>query len=223
MMGDPAAAASAGSSFPPSTPTAAANPTPTPPRAPVAPPVPMLQRGEPPAPQTPVAAPAPPPPQTQNPWGALLASIADKPHAAWIRSFTLQSLEQDVAKLGVRPGERDMLKFVTPERRTTLAQMLGRIVGRPVRVEIESSPAGSQMDRSGALDASRGPRAQDAMALPLVREVMDLFDATIVDVRRADEANAAPSGPVLPPTPGAAAESDEAPIGDDPDYEPDIR
>lgn len=151
-----------------------------------------------------------------------MASIADKPHAAWIRSFTLQSLEQDVAKLEVRPGERDMLKFVTPERRTTLAQMLGRIVGRPVRVEIESPAAGSQMDRSAAADASRGPRAQDAIALPLVREVMDLFDATIVDVRRADEANAAPSGPVLPPTPGTA-ETDETPIGDDPDYEPDIR
>lgn len=115
-----------------------------------------------------------------------------------------------------------MLKFVTPERRTTLAQMLGRIVGRPVRVEIESPTAASQVDWSATADTSRGPRAQDAMALPLVREVMDLFDATIVDVRRAEEPYTAPSDPVLPASPGTA-ESDEAPIGDDPDYEPDIR
>jgi len=127
-----------------------------------------------------------------------------------------------VAKLEVRPGERDMLKFVTPERRTTLAQMLGRIVGRPVRVEIESPAAGSQADRAVAGDGSRGPRAQDAMALPLVREVMDLFDATIIDVRRMEDANAAPSGPALPPN-HDGSEGDEAPLGDDPDYEPDLR
>ncbi|MCE9592066.1 MAG: hypothetical protein K8S99_16280 [Planctomycetes bacterium] len=214
MTGDPATAVPAGSNIAPA------------PHAPLPPTV-----------VTSAPAPAAPPPLSSStpadPWAALLASIADKPQAAWVRSFTLRSLNEGVAHLAVRPGNRDMVSYAT-QRREDLAQMLGRIVGRPVRVEIDAAvsapPVSRDIDAPGgdaddapastgpansnpALPSDRGRRMQDAMALPLVREVMNLFDATIVEVRSAAEP--APATPA--PTPPTSA---DAPPMSDPDLDP---
>lgn len=242
MISDPAAAATAESSISHVPPAALPPRTAPPPRAAVAPAPPVPSRpsaapaSPPPSPRItpPPTLPAPPPARVNaapgagritspaEAWSALLVSIADKPQAGWIKSFTLRSLDNDLARLVVNPGARDMLKFVTAERREGLAKMLGAVIGRPLRVEIEApSAADSAADTTPQGNADRGPRVQDAVAIPLVREVMDLFDATIVEVRRAGEPspNTTPQ-PASPVDGPGFSESDAAPSLDM-EFEPD--
>jgi hypothetical protein len=51
-----------------------------------------------------------------------------------VRSFALRQFAGSVARLVAQPGQRDILKFVTPQRRDQLAQVFAGVVGSPVRV-----------------------------------------------------------------------------------------
>lgn len=129
-------------------------------------------------------------------WSALLTTISDKPAMAWVRHLSLQSVDDELARVATLPGRRDLAGFVTPQRRQQLAAMLQPILGRPVRVELDpaaitddaSDAASSPSPQPGApsqrmpASISQSDRAK-AMSLPAVKQVLELFDATLVSVR----------------------------------------
>lgn len=90
-----------------------------------------------------------------------------------------------------------------------LASIAGRAAGRPVRVRVDAEPVARRVEQVAvAAPAARRPAARDdAMAShPLVREVSELFDATIVRVEAAG--SLAPGG--AQPASGAADTEDAA-------------
>jgi hypothetical protein len=103
-----------------------------------------------------------------------------------------------------------MVKFLTQPRRDQLAQLMQSVLGSPVRVEVETPAAGAQVDASalegppsGGGGGGRASALEQAMSLPLVKQVMELFDAQIVDVRPEAQAEEAPAA--AGPAPAADA------------------
>jgi hypothetical protein len=96
-------------------------------------------------------------------------------------------------------------------RRAQLADELSRITGRTIRIDLQLPGQQGQPtaeNPSGIAPPSRTNvpvSLQDAMTLPLVRQVMNIFNASIMEVHR-DETN-------LPQRPAAALP--------DPDADPD--
>lgn len=124
---------------------------------------------------------------------------------AWAGHLTLRALEGQVAHIAALPGHRDMIGFMSPDRRKQLGEMLRSVLGRPVRVEVDASPVVQNPDAgdeahagvrsngsvarngSGVGGASRHMPTQaeraEIMDLPLVKQVMEVFDVTLVGVR----------------------------------------
>jgi hypothetical protein len=86
----------------------------------------------------------------------------------------------DAITLRLQPGQGRLIGFVESQR-DAVARLLAELSGRTVNVRFEK-PA----DDDPPADARRpiSQQAKDqAMRLPLVRKVADLFDASLVDVR----------------------------------------
>jgi hypothetical protein len=133
-----------------------------------------------------------------DPWAQILArAAANQATGAWVSALELASVADGVATVRARPGRRDMLRFMSDARRDQLARWLSDALGRGVRVQIEAAgDAASGTDavpRGEATPAVQGDR-QAAMALPLVRQIMEHFDATLVQVTRRSPASSADSG-----------------------------
>lgn len=117
---------------------------------------------------------------------------------SWVQKFSLSRVDQTTAYITTSTGNRDMIRFATGARREQLARLLGPMLGRPVRVEVDSerAPVGApQADAGGGAPSEtpeRTPAAgrehqasrKEAMALPWVRQVMEVFEATVIDARR---------------------------------------
>ncbi|MCX5661783.1 MAG: hypothetical protein NTW19_19050 [Planctomycetota bacterium] len=154
--------------------------------------------------------------------------MGDKPSTNWVRSLRLRRFDSGVAVIAAPPGRRDLQKFLNGIGRDQLARQLTSIIGRPVKVEIEP-PADAQPEPSPAGGANAGPSVmQQAMTLPLVKQVMDVFDVTMMDARPdtpptiADAPDAAPPAePTLLDAVGGIApipdvtEPDEPPMMDE--------
>jgi hypothetical protein len=116
----------------------------------------------------------------------------------WVRDLELISLSADVALLRVKPGQRDVGKFVQSENpQARLSELLSRVYGRPLRFQIEdpATPLPSEKPLS-PIDQAR--------ALPIVRLVMETFsDVRVLSVR---EVSPAAEGPDDKP-PSTAGES----------------
>ncbi len=120
-------------------------------------------------------------------WSRLMEEASGRSALGWLQNVQLAAIDGGTVRLAPRAGHREMLQFATPARRAPIAELLGKIMDRPVVVEMvpladdeespEAAPAGSRRDRMSA--QARG----EALGLPLVRQVMDQFDVTILDVR----------------------------------------
>lgn len=124
--------------------------------------------------------------QTGEVWSAVLASVAGKAPLSWVGALELARLEGGQACLALKPGRRELYSFVAmPARKEQLANLLKSVLGRPVRVEI--LPPTADVNR-GAAEASQAVQSQTkadwrtAAKLPMVQEVMEVFDAQIVEV-----------------------------------------
>lgn len=115
-----------------------------------------------------------------------------------MKALLLRRYDSGVALVAAPPGRRDLQRFLNGIGRDQLARQLTAIVGRPVKVEIEA-PADAQPDLTPA-PGSQGPSVmQQAMTLPLVKQVMDVFDVTLVEARP----DAPPAAPADATTPAA--------------------
>ena len=123
-------------------------------------------------------------------WASVLRNIAGKFSLSWVQSLSLSSLDDRTAVVSLLPGKRDMHKFIAADRqREQLADLFKRVLGRPVRIEVEAT---STINGSDCSDASPSKYAapssqsirterEEALALPLVKEVLSVFEATLIE------------------------------------------
>ncbi len=169
------------------------------------PPVPLKKKVAPPntVEINPTEAP-PSPPVVASPveqdevWPTVLAAVRDQPNMSWVRHLDLLRLDDQTARVAPQPGHRDLASFIDARRCQQLADLFKTVIGRPVRVELEMTEAraaspGSEQPLNqpasrtqGSAPAPRRPVTQAdralAMAQPLVKQVMETFDASVVGV-----------------------------------------
>ncbi len=130
------------------------------------------------------------------------------------------------------PGKRDMQRFVAADRqREQLANLFKQVLGRPVRIEIEAGGTGHSQQpgdaAQGQTDSTHAPTVgsmrterEEALALPLVKEVLAVFEATLIETHLQIQR------PAAEPAPTAAGELDvpsiEAAAMDSPDADGDL-
>ena len=125
-------------------------------------------------------------------WRRLITAIDDRPTMSWARHLALVRLDQSVVHVTPQPGHRDLIGFVNAHRRQQLAELIKPILGRPIRVELDTA----NMQASPPLETAGGPHPPAghappqphptdraaAMNLPLVQQVMAVFDVTIMNI-----------------------------------------
>ncbi|MEX0653416.1 MAG: hypothetical protein WD151_04760 [Phycisphaeraceae bacterium] len=110
-----------------------------------------------------------------------------KPSWAWLRYVELANLDDERAVLRVVPGHREVFAFITDVRLTQIGKVIEDVVGRRVRVTIDRGPTGAP-DTGDAASGQPGQPAggdrREAMGLPLVRQVLEIFpEASLIDIR----------------------------------------
>ena len=162
---------------------------------------PPPESGSAPGPSTPIA-PLPANLNAAEVWASLLKSVGNKPSMGWLEALALNRMDERAVHLSLLPGRRDMQRFVAaPRQREQLAELFRGVLGRPVRVEVDlGAPitgGSSATAVGGGTRQVRGER-EEAMSLPLVREVMDTFDVVLIEARSASAPPPAPAS-ALPP------------------------
>lgn len=123
-------------------------------------------------------------------WASVLRNVAGKFSLSWVQSLSLARLDDRTAVVSLLPGKRDMHKFIAADRqREQLADLFKRVLGRPVRIEVEATgtPNGSdESDASPSAHAASSSKSmrtdrEEALALPLVKEVLAVFEATLIE------------------------------------------
>ncbi len=146
-------------------------------------------------------------------WQAALRDVANQPAlAALLRRLELARLGERQLELKLRTGER---VFVTQRQREQLGQVFAQLIGRPVQVEIKTAPGANDAapdeaapnspgdSSSGNASGNNAARAasgqltfEQAMELPLVRQVTQTFSnlaPRVVNVRPQAQPPAAPA------------------------------
>ena len=146
---------------------------PVPPAAPAAPPPPTVSRA---------STPPSPPLSADELWQQVIEATGNKPALSWLKGMQVVSLQGGNLKLTVAAGQRDMIKFVNDARRQQLAELVGSILGRRIRVEVAArdEPAVEPATPKRGVDAEGRKKA---MELPLVKQLDQVFEITLIDVR----------------------------------------
>lgn len=122
----------------------------------------------------------------------MLDATADRNALSWIRALQLVRLDNQTAHVVAALGKRDVLKFLSDRQKGQLADLLFDLTHQRFRVELDQSA--QEDSASAALRASstmaNHTARREAMSLPLVKQVLDVFDAEVIDVR---EENKCPS------------------------------
>ncbi|QDU33481.1 DNA polymerase III subunit tau [Poriferisphaera corsica] len=141
-------------------------------------------------------------------WKRCKADLGAKPTFAWLKFFELVSLDETTGVLALVTGEVGILRIVnTPDRMKALAAEMERYIGRRVTLKVDTSirPAdvAGRSERGGAGAGGGRPRQmsqndrQDALDLPLVRKVLEVFPDAIM-VGLSDEVVALPTEGSMP-------------------------
>ncbi len=127
-----------------------------------------------------------------------------------MKALTLARHEDLLAVFSAHELNDEQTRFLL-SRRAQLADELSKLTGRTIRIDLQLPGQQGQPTPENPTGIIPPQRAnvpislQDAMTLPLVRQVMNIFNASVMEVHR-DESN-------LPPRPAAALP--------DPDADPD--
>lgn len=145
-------------------------------------------------------------------WQALLDAHGRKAALGWLATLMPVGLQGHTLGLQLRPGQRAMVRFLGPRQQQQLAQMLSQLTGLPMKVDLNLAASGDAgdgpatshshagddpNDDSGSISggASGGggvitaAQRQAAMDLPLVRELLESFDLSLVEVRQGEAGN----------------------------------
>lgn len=185
----------------PRAPAAASRPASQPAPRPVTPTSAPAAAAQPPAsaPAQPPARPAAAPVSFDAAWAAVQEQ--GRGPLAWLLKLDVVSWDERLLKVSCKPGQRDILKFLDDQnQRDKLAQLMQQQLGRPVKIEVQAPARDEQASAQPAGASATQARAQ-AANLPLVRQVQELFDVSILDVRAEPEASG--SSPVSNPVPNS--------------------
>lgn len=139
-------------------------------------------------------------------WARFVQELAGKPALSWVeRSLTFLRADDRVVHLATRPGSRDVRSFVQDRHREQLAELFSKVLGRPVKVEVQAPADAPVSVPSPAVPTQSLRPSQQVLNLPLVSQVMREFDTTLAGVR--DEQ---PTSEGDPATPATAASSGDA-------------
>jgi hypothetical protein len=116
---------------------------------------------------------------------------------SWIRGLRLVELAGDRAVICPRPGQRELLKFLSSDRQQRLAQMISDCAGRRIRLALQAEQDDDSDGPSATGSAGQAGRMTQAdrqrvMQLPMVQQVQQLFDVTLIDARPDTPMNSAP-------------------------------
>ncbi len=122
-------------------------------------------------------------------WSAAVEAVGDKPALGWINDLELVDVKDHRITLRIKPHVRSRARFMQAQS-PVLEQLFAEAAGRRVKVAIEA-PVVTETAEAEPEPQAR-PRARrisqtekdQAMQLPLVREVANMFDATLVDLRK---------------------------------------
>ncbi len=116
---------------------------------------------------------------------ALHAAVAGKPPLSWVNALDIRRVDARQVTFALRPGQRGRFAFVSnPRQQGRLESLLREVLGVTMRIDIEQPVADGGDDTTPA-GAGQSLDRQAALAMPLVREVMEVFnDAVIVDIRK---------------------------------------
>ena len=118
-----------------------------------------------------------------------------RPQHSWVARLRPVRMNAQVVEVTCADGPRDLLRFMQDRQKEQLADWLGSIMNQRVQVRVvdpgDDAPAAPPSDSFGPARARAGQRLQEAMAQPLVRELISFFDASLVDVRPASGAASA--------------------------------
>lgn len=155
--------------------------------------------------QTPLVTPAETglPTNVADTWDRLLVSIGDKPSMAWVRHLAPVRMDLTAIHIAALPGHREVMGFVNAHRRQQLADLFKVIVGRPLCVELDAGAVSEEQNpsiNSAVNNVIQGKAVSspnrlvteddraEVMSLPLVKQVVEVFDATLVAVQRVAKA-----------------------------------
>ena len=93
----------------------------------------------------------------------------------------IEQIDQRVVTLTHKPGNRS---YVTERQKTQVAEILGKVLGFPVSVQIQQKQASTDDDQGAGSPDTNGVMSQRqlAMKLPLVEQISELFDVSLVEV-----------------------------------------
>jgi len=153
-------------------------------------------------------------------WARVLEAAGGGRASGWLTSLELVSITERFARLTPCPGKRDILNFARHARATDqLSQWFSAALARRVRVEVvpRADESAAASDAPGTLSGT-GPvglpqQRQQALALPLVQQVLEHFDATLLGVR--PESRSSPAQAAV--APGENAEDEPLPTSESAD------
>jgi hypothetical protein len=142
----------------------------------------------------------------------------------WVGKLQVTGLDGDTVNLVTQPGQRDLLAFITESRKAQLADLITTVAGKRIRVALSAAQqdhaasdlAAAPASAAGAARALNRQEQARALELPLVKQVMQVFDgATLVGVAKGynqADGSAAPAK-VDDPTDDRPQENDEDHVG----------
>lgn len=149
-----------------------------------------------PSPQTPLANPTDP----NEVMDALRERVSDRPALSWLKFVRIVKLDEQSVDLSPTPGHREVMAFAKGQRLQLIADELHPILGRRVKVLMQTPTASGSGSPTGESSSPDAPTANGqspankhtdrraALDLPLVKQVLEVFpDAVLFDVREADQ------------------------------------
>jgi len=120
-------------------------------------------------------------------WRAVLAAVAGRNALSWVGMLQLTGLDKRVAHVAAAPGKREVLRFFSDRQKNQLADLLRDITGQRYTIQLDQ-PANATAATATPTTPDRPTSQQrrEALSLPLVKQILDLFDAELVDVRQQD-------------------------------------
>ena len=117
-------------------------------------------------------------------WNAVVACAQDKPSLRWVKNLELLRLDGREAQVRLMVANHDLHRFVSQQAQR-LSELMQNVLDRPVHVQIaEPDDDGQPDDAIPSAEQAQRVDQQTAMSLPQVRQVLEHFDADLIDARR---------------------------------------
>ena len=118
-------------------------------------------------------------------WHAVMACVEGKPSLLhWVRNLELIRLGDREAMVRLTVADQNLHRFVSQQSQR-LSELMQEVLGRQVYVQVADLDAAAQPnDTPPSAEQVEHVDQQTVMSLPLVRQVLEHFDADLIHARR---------------------------------------